>query len=348
MICEKCQAKLPVGKVRCPSCSYLNSYNIKGHVSAKSIQDALSTMISEQADNITDRVRFIALMFDYLPGREIECNILKKAVDAGFLEEVINADEKSKKLAIVGIRSKLMHDLNFNRDDAEFVLACFSHMFGLPYVSALMIDDEPSIDIVSKVEVPDIPVSIKPKVFGKMDAFKYKLSSRVIIKDGYTEIAGYCFDTYGRMREISIPDTINTIGEYAFSDCKNLESIEIPDSVKKIGKGVFNACVGLKRIKLPVDLLTINDNSFFCCMALKALKIPDKVSSIGENAFSGCVELEKLIISKNVKFIDTGAFTYCKKVMVICPENSFMHRYCIQNKIKFETVVDSEHLPEID
>lgn len=348
MLCQNCHLKLPFGKIRCPSCSCLSPYNIKGHEQAKDVQILLKQMIDEQADNIANNAQFVALMFDYLPGYETECVLLKKAVDMNFLSDIIDAEKENRKLVFVNMRSRLIHEAGFSRDDAEFVLSCFGYMLNMPYLSSLMIDDSPSEPVVEPKQ-DDIPVQIKvkPKVFGKFDAFIYRLSSKIVIKDNFTEIAGYCFDNYGAMKEISLSDSLMVIGEYAFSDCKRLESIDIPDSVKKIGKGAFNACTGLKRIKLPADILSIGDNCFFCCMSLQTLRVPDSVSSIGENAFSGCGDLEKLVLSKNVKFIDTNAFAYCGKLTVVCSENSFVHRYCMQNKIKYETVPMGESLPSV-
>lgn len=341
MICQNCQAKLPENKVVCPECGRLNPYNVQGHSNTKEIQTSLSRMIAEQCGSIADTTQFIAIMFDYLSGCDAETLLLKKALESGALDTIINSD--NKKSAFISIRSKLMHELAFQREDAEFVLACFGYMLGLKYVSALRIIEKPD-DRNAKIEVSTISASIKPKLFGKIDAFRYALSGKAIVKSGFTELAGYCFENYGKMKEVQLPSTLTAIGEYAFSDCKKLETIDIPDSVRKIDKGAFNACVSLKDVALPKELAVIGDNCFFCCTSLKSLVLPDNVSSIGENAFSGCTSLESIAISKNVKFIDDNAFAYCGKLTVICTENSFVHKYCIGNKIKCKAYPASKSL----
>ena len=349
MLCQNCQARLPLGRVLCPGCSHLNTYNVKGHANTKAVQTALRTMISEQGGNIADTRQFAAVMYDYLPEYDTERRLLIKAVNAGFLDEMIGAPDQ--RAAFNGLRSSLMHDNGFSRGDAEFVLACFGQMLGFAYVSSMFEDDTPAEQNDTEKEknkVRDrsgVHTAVRPKPFGKLEAFKYALSAKVLVREGFTELPGYCFENFGLMKEISLPSTLSVIGEYAFSDCKNLESVVIPGGVRKLDKGVFNACVGLKKVTLPEELLAIGSNCFFCCTSLRTLRVPDSVSSIGENAFSGCASLEELTVPKNVKFIDTNAFSYCGKLTVVCTENSFVHKYCMQNKIKYRSLPAGVKLP---
>ena len=343
MRCQSCQAELPVGKVRCPGCGHLNPYNIMGYSNTKAVQTALKTMIGEQYGIIADVRQFNAVLYDYLPEYDMERELLAKAAEAGFFRTMIAAEDKPA--AFKGLRNKLMREAGFERYDAEFVLACFGHMLGLNYVSPMIVYDKPPAGQDNSAGAESYARVIRPKIFGKLDAFKYALSAKVIVKEGYTALAGYCFENYAIMKEISLPSTLSVIGEYAFTDCKSLESITIPGSVRKMDKGVFNACLGLKKVTLPEGLLSIGDNCFFCCAALGTLRVPDTVSSIGENAFSGCAALEKLIIPKNVKFIDDNAFAYCGKLTVICTENSFVHKYCMQNEIKYRALPAGVRLP---
>ena len=343
MLCQNCQKKLPAGKVLCPDCGCLNPYNINGYANTKAVQTSLKTMIGEHSGRIADAAQFKAVLRDFIPDLDAERRLIAKAVDAGLLDMLMTA-EKSRTM-FKELRETLIKDGGFGKYDAEFVLVCFAHMLSFNYVSPMFEDDEPpEEEKEKKVSAPAAPV-IKPKPFGKLDAFRYALSGRVAVKDGFTELSAYCFENYGLMKEITLPESVSLIGEYAFSDCKNLQSIEIPKAVRKMDKGVFNACLGLKKVTLPEGIMTIGDNCFFCCASLKVLRIPDTVSSIGENAFSGCAGLEKLIISRNVKFIDKNAFAYCGKLTVICTENSFVHKYCIQNKIKYNALPLGMNLP---
>lgn len=345
MLCEKCGEKLPVGKVLCSGCGHLNSYNIKGYGNTAAVQTALKTMISEQYSVIADIDSLAAVMRDYLADYDDERRLLEKALHEGVIDEMILAD--NKKAAFNGLRRMLVRDAHFSGGEAEVVLSCFGQMFGFAYVSAMYEfdrSDEP--DDKDRKSEPAAPLRQKP--FGKFEAFRFALSGKITVKEGYNAVAGYTFENFGLVKEINLPSTLSVIGEYAFSDCKNLTAITIPDQVRKLEKGLFNACVGLRRVSLPEGLLSIGDNCFFCCASLKALRIPDSVSSIGENAFSGCAALEMLVIPKNVKFIDSNAFAYCRKLTVICTENSFVHKYCMQNEIKYRTLPMGMKLPSGD
>lgn len=346
MQCLNCQAKLPIGKVRCPECGHLNPYNIMGYGNTKSVQTALKTMIDEQYGVIADARQFIAVMLDYIPEYDMEWKLLKKAAETGFLETMIAAEDK--KTAFKSLRNRLINEAGFTRYDAEFVLVCFGHMLGFAYVSPMFVFDKPS-DQEEAEKIAVAAPTIRPKkIFGKFDAFKYALSGKVEVKDGYTALAPYCFENYGIMKEISLPSALSAIGEYAFTDCKSLESIRIPEHVRKLERGVFNACMGLKRVTIPDGVQSIGDNCFFCCTSLTSVRVPDSVSSIGENAFSGCAALERLMVPKNVKFIDNNAFAYCGKLTVICTENSFVHKYCMQNEIKYQALPAGVVLPDGD
>ncbi|MBP5604785.1 MAG: leucine-rich repeat domain-containing protein [Ruminiclostridium sp.] len=342
MLCENCREKLPIGRVVCPGCGHLNSYNIKGYSNTAAVQTALKTMISEQYGAISDIDSLAAVMRDYLPDYDDERRLLEKALYEGVIDEMILAD--NKKAAFNGLRRMLVRDAHFSGGEAEVVLSCFGQMFGFAYVSA-MYEFDRSDEQDKKDRKPEADVPFRPKIFGKLEAIRFALSGRITVKEGYNGIAGYCFENYGLVKEISLPSTLSAIGEYAFSDCKSLTGIKIPEQVRKLEKGLFNACVGLRKVSLPDGLLAIGDNCFFCCTSLKALRIPDSVSSIGENAFSGCAALEMLVIPKNVKFIDSNAFAYCGKLTVICTENSFVHKYCMQNEIKYRTLPMGMKLP---
>lgn len=344
MLCSQCHKELPKGRVLCPGCSCLNPYNITGYGNTKAVQTLLSTMIREQHASIADTGQFIAVMYDYLADYPSELKLLKKALNAGFLDVMIGAEDK--RTAFRGLRNRLVKAEGFGTYEAEFVMACFAHMLGFSYVSPMIeYDDAPAPEKAAKEKDTPEP---RVKTFGKLDAFKFVLSGRATVKEGYTELAAYCFENNGVMRDVSLPSTLRAIGEYAFSDCKKLESVTIPAGIRKMEKGLFSACVGLKRVIIPEGVLSIGDNCFLCCTSLGAMRIPESVSSIGENAFSGCSALERIVVPKNVKFIDTNAFAYCGKLTVICIENSFTHKYCMQNGIKYQTMPAGAVLPDMD
>ena len=341
MQCEYCQANIRTGSAVCPECRKLVKYNVLGFGNTKRVQQALSELVAEQHERIKNTDVFIAMLRDYLPDYDVERQILEKAVRAGALTDILKAFDKKEEFSVV--RDKLTRKEEMSGSETEFVLASLGYMLGFGYPSSMMVKEDPKKKKTEKKG--PAAVNFDLKVFGRIDAFKNRIARHVTVKEGFTKLEGYCFDGYGFMRDIELPDTLLMVGEYAFSDCKKLEEVTFPSSVKKIEKGVFNACVSLKRVKLPEGILDIGENSFFCCTSLERIRIPDSVNSIGENAFQGCGALKTLVAPGSVKFIDENAFSYCPKLTVVCTENSYIHKYCIQNNIKFKTLPVGTPLP---
>ena len=344
MQCEYCQANIRTGSAVCPECRRLVKYNVLGFGNTKRVQQALSELVAEQHERIKNVDIFCAMLRDYLPDYDVERTILEKAVRAGALTDILKAFDKKEEFS--NVRDKLTRKFEMSGSETEFVLASLGYMMGFGYPSSMMVKDSPKKE--KKEKKGPTAINFDLKVFGRIDAFKNRIARHVVVKEGFTKLDGYCFDGYGFMRDVELPDTLLQISEYAFSDCKKLEEIRIPKSVKKVEKGAFNACVSLRKVSLPDGILDIGDNTFFCCTSLEQVRIPDSVNSIGENAFSGCGALRTIVASGNIKFIDENAFSYCPQLTVVCTENSYIHKYCIQNKIKFKTSAFGAPLPSED
>ncbi|MBR4554058.1 MAG: leucine-rich repeat domain-containing protein [Ruminococcus sp.] len=340
MQCENCHAEIPKGSAMCPECRTIMLQKIQGYDATKQIQTLMRSLVEEQFENIANTDQLISMTYDYLAGYDFERAVIVRMLKAGVLDVFLKEPDRHK--AVDAARELMTKDVGANENQAEFVLAVFSYMTKLPYLSKLHEDEKKKDD--SQKPKEKAAVDIDSKVYRKKDAFLHKLSKTIIVKEGYTRLDGYCFDGC-KMRSISLPSTLMAVGEYSFTDCKKLISVKFPDSVKKIEKGAFNACLSLESVKLPKNLLEIGDNTFFCCTSLKVLTVPDTVSGFGENAFSGCESLEALIVPRSVKFIDKNAFAYCPKLVVYCYENSYVHKYCMQHKIKFVTSAVGTALP---
>lgn len=344
MRCECCHAEIPEYSAICLQCRNVVPYNIKGFMNTKQIQSIMRLLVSEHCDRIEDTQQLVGVVADMLPNYDEERILLIKVFSAGLLDHFLN--ESDRRTAVSNARDFLEKDLELQENEVEFVLAVVTYMLKMRYISKLIVRERSRAN--EQTEQKAAPVPIDLKVYRKVDALIHRLSRKIIVKEGFTKIDNYCFDGFGIVRNISLPQTLLAIGEYAFTDCKNLVEIDIPPSVKKIDKGAFNACVSLKRIRLPDGLLEIGDNTFLCCSDLETLVIPDSVSGFGENAFSGCESLKKLVVPQNVKFINKNAFAYCPNLVVYCHENSYVHKYCMQKKIKFKTQAAGTQLPGYD
>ncbi len=345
MQCEICHSELSPEDLACKECGTPVLQNVEGFENSMAIQRILRTLIVDNFKNAPVNTRsLVALLKDYLTEYKSECRLLIYTINSGVLRNMIS--EENRNIAIMRAKSCLISECFISESAAEFVLACLTYMLKWPYKITLKSneedDDVPTVNkraVKTGTEITASgPVDIEAKVFRPSDAVRFRLSKNVNISKEYTKIEGFCFDRYNFMKTIKLPSTLIAIGEYAFSGCKHLRSIELPDSVKIIRQGAFSQCTELEKITIPRGVLEIEDNTFLCCEALEIVEIPSTVSSIGVQAFSGCEKLKRLYLPDSIKFIDENSFLYCPDLTIICYENSYTHKYCIDNGIKAETV----------
>ena len=177
-----------------------------------------------------------------------------------------------------------------------------------------------------------------PVVFAASDAARSRLRGNVKVPGGYTTLDNFCFDGFSFMKNIELPATLITIGDYAFSECKRLKSVTIPPSVRIIRQGAFSSCGKLTRVNVPNGVTEIAVNTFEFCHNLEIVELPNTLLSIGNGAFQGCESLRKLFVPESVKQIADDAFKQCLYLTVKCYDNSYVHKFCLDNGIKTEVV----------
>lgn len=348
MKCSKCGAELESGVRTCPKCGTLVPLEIDGFENAVKIQQQLKAIVDEYGiETVSDVHRFISLVKDYLPEYDKERRLIINALLAGAAKFI--TDEKDHEIAIMRSRSCVLSNCYVTYDASEFVMACFSYMLGWEYTPSEQTEEETSSDNSAAEEQtaapqPDKNLRIDSKVFRPVDAARFRLSGNVTIAEGYTKIDNFAFNGFGRMKTVTLPSTMMALGDYAFSECKRLKGIELPPSIKKIQRGAFSQCSKLTTIKVPAGVLEIDDDTFSFCESLEICELPNTVSNIGAQAFCACDKLRKLFIPESVKYIEPNAFAECPELTIRCYENSYVHKFCIKNDIKFETVTKGAEL----
>ncbi len=349
MLCERCRNELSPNADVCLKCGTPVSRNVAGFENTIEIKRALKSMMDQYGDEIIkDANKFISLLNDFIPEYEKERRLLRNMLQSGVLANMLRESEQQK-IAIMKAKEFMVSEMFLSENAAEFVLVCFTYMLGWDYVSQLTEQkkSEPattgtsgtaSSDKKNSPKKPPMPFDLNMKVFRPADAARYRLKGTVKIPEGYTKLDSFAFDGFGFMKAIELPSTLVSIGEYAFSECKRLKSVELPETLKVLKQGAFSQCGKLAMVKLPEGVLEIEDSTFSFCHSLEIIDIPSTVSSIGAGAFSGCEKLRKLFLSENIKFIEEGAFSYCTALTIRCYENSYVHRYCLSNGLKVETV----------
>jgi hypothetical protein len=308
------------------------------------VKAALKKIIEENGVELfRDTKRFTGILNDYMPDLEKERRLIKNVINNNVITQML--DEPDQKLSIVKAREYMLNDMFLSAYATEFVLDCFTHMFGWPFTPEIKMEPEPApVAAPAKQEKSSAgkeekeEAQIKQKPFRPFDAIKYKIFPNVRIPEGYTVINSFAFDGYGFLKTIKIPSTCKVIGEYAFSECKKLRAVTLPDTLRVIQKGAFSSCSSLERIELPWGITAIEEDTFSFCSNLEDIVIPASVSSIGDAAFQGCETLRDVTLPETIKFIGSNVFAFCPAITIQCRENSYVHKFCMTNGIHFEFI----------
>ena len=156
----------------------------------------------------------------------------------------------------------------------------------------------------------------------------------ITVNQDIKHICGGAFSDKQQITSITIPEGVISIGDIAFEHC-TVKNMVIPDSVTSIGYGAFRECPFLETIILSKNITLIENNTFFACYRLKDIVIPDGVTTIEYEAFLACENLEEIYIPTTVTNIGARAFDYCPKLTITCYEDSYAHRFALENGIPY-------------
>ena len=109
----------------------------------------------------------------------------------------------------------------------------------------------------------------------------------ISIKPGTTAIADMAFSNCGKLKTVTIPDSVQTIGSDAFFSCSSLESAIIPKNVVSIGEDAFRLCESLTSVSLPLSLKTIGLGAFYGCDNLKTVNYAGSAADWAKLKISG-------------------------------------------------------------
>ena len=174
---------------------------------------------------------------------------------------------------------------------------------------------------INAAELIDAPSDSKNNWYDYVAVFHNSGSDagfKVTFGNGVTRIPAYLFanghdesnNTFCKISELVIPDTVTEIGDYAFGRCYRLSSVKMGNGVKKIGKHAFEYCTRLKTLTFSSNLTTIQEGAFMGS-GLTSLTLPAKLLTIEKEAFSQCASLSKAVIPAKVTTIGPSAFAKC-------------------------------------
>ncbi len=163
-----------------------------------------------------------------------------------------------------------------------------------------------------------------------------------------TSVGEYAFSGDEYLKKITISKNVNTVSQCAFFNCTSLNTVVFQtDSVTSIEAGAFVGCEALYTINLEdTSIKTVCADTFLNCNSLSEVILPESVLTIERGAFSYCDNLYKIVIPESVTAIDSTAFEYSDSVVIYCYENSFAHRYAVNNEIDYVLIVEEPTVPE--
>ena len=326
------------------------------------IKHALRQMVQQYGEEILDnKDQFVSIMNDTIPEYEKERRLLRTVLNQNMLSTMRRED--SKKIAIMKAREYMTNELFLADSAVEFVLTCFTFMMDWDYESPAPAPVQaapaqaaaaPAANagavtpggIPRNGNIPGVtspvggaksaaPVS-EQRLYDAKTASRNRWKNSIKVDEGYTNIDAFCFDGFGFLKTVQLPNSLVVIGEFAFSECKRLKSIELPANIKRIGRGAFQSCSRLTMLRIPDGVTEIEENTFAFCQGLEILDLPSSITSIAAEAFQSCISLKKLFLGDGVKFIEDNAFDMCPSLTIRCYENTYVHKYCQANGIKCE------------
>lgn len=157
--------------------------------------------------------------------------------------------------------------------------------------------------------------------------------TKVVIKDGVTNVSNYALFFLPAATQITLPDSVTRIGRYGIALCSKLNgvslpkavtaigdfglagnsftAVSLPDGLQTLGRGAFDACASLSGMTLPAAITAVPAKCFDDCTKLLTVDYKGEVTAIGEHAFEGCKSLVTAPIPATVTELGVSAFNSC-------------------------------------
>lgn len=169
---------------------------------------------------------------------------------------------------------------------------------------------------ITKLVIKEGITEIKEKVF-----YEYYELQQVTLPSTMKKIGGEAFREAKSLRTINLMEGLEAIDEYAFDDCESLQDLKIPSTVSYLGRYVFRGCDSLKNMEIPSTVTTVVGGTFVRCNNLEQVTVPDTWTEIPPNFLLQCPKIESFRIPENVKIIRMGAFQETGLQAIVIPNS---------------------------
>ena len=266
--------------------------------------------------------RMGAVLRDFAPGCEAECNALRQLAERGLLAELEQAaqdeDGVRRGRAVMRLRACLTDYLQMSEERTEYYVSLLLDFYGLsPDLAdapqrmgrqgnmAWTLDENGVLTVSGAGAMPDYEFASE-EVDSPWWGRREEIVS-VCVGEGLTSVGNSAFYGCHALESVALPEGVERIGEWAFADCVRLDGVALPQSVRRIGRGAFSDCNALSAVAIPDGVSVVESWTFRHCPRLRRVDIPDSVASIGQRAFEGCTLLSRVEIPA-VAWTEDSAF----------------------------------------
>lgn len=199
----------------------------------------------------------------------------------------------------------------------------------------------------------DYPVTVIDR-----NAFSGKTSvTMLVFSSTNTTVEEYAFMNCTSLESVTIPENVVTFGDRVFAGCTSLKTVKMYSDIVSMPTNMFSGCTSLEELTLNDKIAEFSYGCFNGCTSLTDLDfvtngallqsyafngtgagsvvLSDSLLAIPDYAFTNCPNLRYVTIPESVVLIQPNAFDW-ENVTVRCYEDSFAHRYAVENNISFE------------
>ncbi len=94
-----------------------------------------------------------------------------------------------------------------------------------------------------------------------MVSYIYKHAQKIVIGEGITSVGNFAFNSFAKVRSVTLPSTLTRIGKDAFSGQTSLGSVVLPASLATIDTNAFNN-TAITKVNIPYTVKTFGTNAF--------------------------------------------------------------------------------------
>ena len=190
--------------------------------------------------------------------------------------------------------------------------------------------------LLSTVIIVSSVAGVGTTVFAATGEHTYKNFKYRILDDNTAEICGYT----GKNAVVTVPDCIDSkpvtsIGRTAFYSGK-IKEVTIPNTVKNIKWWAFYGCESLEKINLNFGLKTVGYGAFMNCKNLKSVSIPMSVTQICDDSFAvSCSTKKGVFDTYSKQTISTQQYSTDSLFTLEGYSGTVAEKYCNDNSLNF-------------